>query len=99
MQCPFFNYVAFPFDDQRCFLVWHTPRGFPQVKNNASVTGNPGFQNEFPNIHYAIEYEQIPIENTNSFLHKINPSLKSEDVSFVAGIGIHLSRYVLPYMW
>ena len=98
VQCPFFDYVAFPFDVQRCFLAWHT-LGFPQFKINSSVTGNSSFQNEYPDIHYAIDYEQIPIEARNSVLHKLKPSWKSEDVIFAAGILIHLSRYVFPYMW
>ena len=99
LQCPFFDYFGFPFDDQVCFLVWHSPRGFSQVNFNSSVTGNPEFQNKYPNIHYAIEYKQIPKEYEDHYLHKINPSLKSEDVRFAAGIRINLYRYVFPYMW
>ena len=99
VQCPNFYYVAFPFDDQACFLVWHSPRGFSQVKFNSSVTGNPDFQNEFPNIHYAIEYKQISKEDQEHVLPMIIPSLKSEDVRFAAGIRINLYRYVFPYMW
>ena len=98
VQCPLFDYVAFPFDKQRCFLVWHT-LGFPQIKINSSVIWNTSFQNENPNIHYAIDYKQIPIKDGNSVLQEINTSLESEDVSFAAGIEIHLSRYVFPYMW
>ena len=93
MKCPHFNFVGFPFDVQKCYVLWHSVPQVP-IKINGSVVANSDFQNCHPDIPYAIDYIQLDDEEFNEFL----PSMEKKDVSYT-GIKIQLSRYAWPHMF